>query len=408
MTGEYNQAKQTARRPAYKAPICSGWLFEAGVILAVLFAGSFSALGQSTWHTEVVDGGSGADVGKSASMVIERSGAIHIGYYDATGHMLKYAFRSAAGGRWYTMPVPETAHTYQYLSLAVDGQGHPHFAFESADDGLNYAYFDGQSWHRQVIDNIRVAYYNSIQIDPQGHPRISYYQEYSGSPKSSVSESATVLHLKNAFFDGQRWFIQTVDWRTGSGKYNSLAVDANGNAHIAYERIGANELLYANSTGQTWQFTTVDPGATYQHVVGPGASIALGHAGDPHIAYLDITANVVKYASWEGGKWHVQIVDHLAGRTLLEHVSLKMDSKNQAHIAYYDGGTQSLKYAVQSGSGFRVEVADREGNVGESPSLCLDADDRPYIAYYDVDRRVLKLTYRQSSTALPLVTAKNK
>lgn len=396
---KYGKEKKTAMAPTASASAMGRRLRLSVGLLALLGLLSFSAWAQDPWHTEVVDNGGGADVGRFSSLAIDASGDLHIGYYDATAHLLRYAFRSHKGGQWYVLPLLGTAPAYEYCSLAVDAQGRPHLSFIWKNEGLAYAYFDGVKWHKFLVDNIRAAYYNSIQIDAQGHPHISYYQEYSGAPNSTRNETSTVLHLKYAFFDGQQWYVQTVDWRTGSGKYNAMAVDANGVAHIAYERIGAGELLYAQGKLQHWQFGTVDPGRQYRHTVGPGVSIALDRAGNPHIAYLDITSNVVKYASWDGSKWNLQLVDHLVGRALLQHVSVKMDSQGRAHIAYYDAGMQALKYAVQNKDGFHVEVVDRQGNVGLSPSLCLDAQDRPYIAYYDVGGRQLKFAWRESGGA---------
>jgi len=363
-----------------------------------LCALSLSAFAQATWHTEVVDDGSGANVGKSASLVIDGRGNFHIGYYDDTRHMLRYAFRDRGDTQWFKMAIPSTAPAYEYLSLAVDSKGWPHFSFLSESEGMEYAFWDGQTWQKVVIDNIRASYFNSIQLDVQGHPRISYYQEYSGDSRSSRNERRLVLHLKGAFFDGQQWFIQTVDWRGGTGKYNSLAVDLGGNPHIAYVRVSSGELLYAHRKENRWQFSKVDSGASYHHNVGEGNSIALDPSGNPGIAYLDITANTVKYASWDGSKWKVDTVDHLAGRALLQNVSLKVDSQNRAHIAYYDGGTGVLKYATQTGTGWLLDVADREGNVGMSPSLCLDEHDKPYIAYYDVTRHALKFAQMQPAS----------
>src|SRR6185295_303147 len=177
-------------------------------VMAV-YALSLSAFAQAPWRTEVVDDGSGSSVGKSASLVIDGEGNFHVGYFDETQHALRYAFRDKADGRWFKMEVPSTAPASEYLSLAVDGKGQAHFSFLSQADGLAYVSWDGKTWQKAIIDDVRASYFNSIQVDAEGHPRISYYQEFSGDRTTSRNQRRLVLHLKGAFFDGQQWFIQT-------------------------------------------------------------------------------------------------------------------------------------------------------------------------------------------------------
>lgn len=356
--------------------------------LCLLFG--LAAAGQAVWHTEVVDDGAGSDVGKSASLVKDHDGDLHVAYYDNTHHTVWYAFRPVGEHHWYKMQLPSSKAAYAYVALAVDNYDHPHLAYV-AGAGVTYATWNGKTWSSYVIDPVRAQYSISIQLDAQQHPRISYYQEY--------GVSQYVQHLKYAAFDGHQWFVQTVDWRFGTGKYNSIIIDSSGNAHVAYNRM-TGDLLYASWNGKAWQFDDVDPGSRYSHYVGNGVSAALDSSGYAHIAYLDVKANTVKYASFDGTHWQTETIDQLVERALLDHVSLKLDRQGRPHVAYYDAGLGVLKYAVRTGKTWQIQVADRSGSAGMTPSLFLDANDRPYIAYYDVARHMLKVAEAESRTML--------
>ena len=350
------------------------------------------AWSQSAWQTEVVDDGGGTqDVGRSASLAIDHRGNIHIAYYNKSRDALWYAFRAKDDKRWSKMAVE--FHTGSYLSLAVDSQGRPHIScVDKWEDGLHYDYWDGKSWHGQIIDPTRVDYYNSLALDANDHPRISYYLYHN-------QEGHYALHLKYAFFDGQKWFIQTVDRHAGTGKFNSLAVDRAGNPHIAYTNVGAGDLVYAHWNGSQWQYGAPDSRRLTRTYVGYGNSIDVDSTGNPHVASFDITKKSIRYAYWDGTKWNPETVDQLADKDELDHVSLKVDAQGHPHLAYYDAGAGVLKYAVRDAKGWQIQIADRSGNVGLNPSLFLDAQGTPYIAYVDVTKHDLKLAHLVSGTA---------
>ena len=341
-----------------------------------------------TWRTEVVDDGNGHDVGYFSSLAIDRQGGLHIAYFDSTANELFYAFRSTADKQWSRMEVDKDG---LYVTLAVDSAGRPHFAYNSTNlTGLHYAHWNGATWDKAIVDSDKTSYNTSIQVDAQDHPKISYYV-------SEYTDDEHATQLKYAYFDGKAWYIQTLDHRPRTGKMNWLALDRQGNPHIAYSFFyGVKDLYYVWWDGNQWQRRAPDtPGNTAY--LGLGASDALDSLGHPHIAYLDATKRILKYISQEGTRWIPEIVDNLAGVDVHDHVSLQIDNQDRPQIAYYDGGV--LKYAVKETDGWHKEIVDHTGNVGFRPSLYLDAHGQPYISYYDVSNRTLHLAYRSSGVA---------
>lgn len=354
------------------------------LLFAILLGSSTTALAQHTWHVQVVDGGGAADVGRESSLVIDRFGALHVSYFDASNRALLYAYNDGTG--WYRMVI-EGHGAGNYSSLAVDEAGHPHVAYNSIyENGLHYAAFDGQKWSGTVIDRIPIQYYLSLQLDKSGLPHISYY--YTIRP-----DGLYALNLKYAYFDGQQWFIQTVDGRYGTGKFNSIAVDSRGFPHVAYTNIETGDLDYAEWDGKEWKFGVADARSSHLSYVAWGNSIVVDSNDQPHIAHLDSTKKAVRYSYRSGQSWHSEVVAKLADFVGydLDHVSLKLDSHGVPHVAFCDPGTQTLYYATRQSEGkWTIEVVD-QGIGGLDPSLALDAQDRPYISYYDAERRALKL-----------------
>lgn len=379
-----------------------GLLLSAAVAVLAFSAPLPARAQPHIWRTEVADGGPN-NVGKSPCLVVDHDGNLHIAYYDETARALLYTFQPAGGKRWFKMTVA-AGDVGDYMSVAVDAADHPQFSYVSfTERGLFYAHWDGKKWHKQLIDPESVTYFTSIQLDSQDHPHISYYHRMQGK--------AYALQLKYAHFDGKQWFIETVDQREGTGKFNSLAVDSKGDPHIAYSYIGPGDMLYASSNGQHWSFSAIDLSRTTNSFLGAGNSIAVDAGGIPHVAYWDLNHRTVKYGYWTGTAWKTEVVDKLNAIAeqmgAIDHVSLKMDSQGQPHVAYYDAGLGVLKYAVRTSLGWRTEVVDRSGNVGMYPSLCLDAGDHAYIAYYDVSNNTLKLA-REETVALAEMPAARK
>jgi hypothetical protein len=362
-----------------------------GTILALLcfLVSACGVAFAQSWHTEMLDPGNGHDVGRYSALAIDHDGDLHAAYWDATGNapwgQLWYAFRAPGQKEWSRMVVDRDGI---YLSLAVDSADHPHLAYASnKHTGLHYAFWDGKTWRRQIIDSGRVSFYNCIQVDGKGNPKISYYLD-------EAPTGGYWLRLKYAYFDGTAWYVQTVDPRMHTGKMNSLALDTQGRPYIAYSYLTTtHDLFYARLEGSRWQYGAADTQRNENALLGYGNDIALDSKGHPHIAYFDSTKSNVKYASWDGTRWTTAVVDHLASIDSMDHISLKIDHQDRPHLAYHDTGTGVLKYASWDGKTWEVETVD-QGNVGLRPSLALDPRDNPYICYYDLNNHALRLAYR--------------
>lgn len=380
-------------RPIHRSERSRRWLL---ITLLFVFWVLQAVQAQSRWQLEVVDNGDGKKVGKFTSMAIDKDNNLHIGYYDETRHALRYAFRPASSSQWFTMEVDASGG---FESLAVDTEDNPHFAYAGPDEsGLRYAAWDGKTkkWNKQTIDAEHINFFNFIRIAPNGLPRISYYHRLQ-------KDGSYALHLKYAHFDGSTWYTETVDPRSSTGKFNSLALDSQGMPHIAYSDVDIGDLRYASWDGSEWHFSAPDTHQSADGWVGIGASLELDKSGQPHIAYVDVGHKRIKYASWTAKSgWQAEAVDALNGRVdNIDRVSLKIDSKNRPHIAYWDSGLGVLRYATLAANGWKTETVDAGNNVGLYPSLAIDSHDDIYISYYDMANGKLLLGHKRAAAEEP-------
>jgi hypothetical protein len=175
-----------------------------------------------------------------------------------------------------------------------------------------------------------------------------------------------------------------VDSAKDVGKESSLVLDSYGNPHISYDDDPSGNLKYASWTGSTWDIQIVDRN---KHI-SLHSSLALDSYGNPHISYEDNANGNLMYASWTGSMWNLQIVDPIRVAPGDLGVwgfptSLALDATGTAHISYCGYTQHDLKYASISDSPsflvtFKLSgVEGFEGKVLEVDSADLKVSDLP-------------------------------
>jgi hypothetical protein len=143
----------------------------------------------SAWNPgNVIDNGSGDDVGQFTSLKITPDGSLRVAYYDVTNGDLKYAKNSGVGTAWTITTIASGGDVGQYASLALDPDSqYPRIAYYDATNGdLCYAAWNGTIWFSATVDVgpasgvDDVGTYASLAIDETAGPtrglmRIAYY-----------------------------------------------------------------------------------------------------------------------------------------------------------------------------------------------------------------------------------------
>jgi len=283
----------------------------------------------SSWHIETVD--SEGYIGFYSSLALDLFGNPHISYWDLSNQDLKYAYYD--GNSWHIETVDSEGYIGFYSSLALDSFGNPHISYYERD--LKYAHYDGNSWQIETVDSsddIEQLSSPSLALDINDNPHIIYFGTH---------------ELKYAVYDENQWEIQTVDdisydvYYTG---YASLVLDASGNPHISYcDLINygfddyESDLKYAYYDGNSWFIETVDSNG----LLGLDSSMKLDIYGNPHISYCDHFPNYdLKYAYHDGISWYIETI---ASGTALSP-SMALDPYGNPHISYFDLSNGSLIY----------------------------------------------------------------
>ncbi|NOZ69307.1 MAG: choice-of-anchor D domain-containing protein [Deferribacteres bacterium] len=275
--------------------------------------------------------------------------------------MIALLMPSSAGAAWRTgcVDCPRLFYRIDMRTLAVDSSGNPHIVYGGGGwigDGVYYAYYDGDSWHIETVDD-RGGGTLSIAIDSSDKAHISY--DGSGGLKHATNASGS-------------WVIETVDIEGGGRP--SIAIDSSDKIHISY---GSSPLKYATNASGSWVIETVEDVGAWSN------SIAADSSGNVHITYRYSTADskdyILKYATNASGSWVTEIIDS-DGR-VGEHHSIAVDSSDKVHIAY--DYYLYLKYATNASGSWVTEIVDSDGRVGESNSIAVDSSDNVHISYGD-------------------------
>ncbi len=225
------------------------------------------------------------------------------------------------------------------------------------------------AWIEQVVDTSVDARQMSIDIDNSGFVHVGYFDD-------------ATERLYYARFNGTGWSIQNLDSGATAGQFLSLELNAQGYARISYAR--AADLRYASFDGTGWSFQTADSGAD---AVGGSTSLALDANGYAHVSYWDITNDQLKYASFNGTSWNVQALDPAGD---FAQTSLSLDANGYAQIGYYDPTNEDLKFAQFNGTGWSFQVIDSLGNVGQDVSIALNGNQYARLSYFDADNTALR------------------
>jgi hypothetical protein len=198
-----------------------------------------------------------------------------------------------------------------------------------------------------------VGKYVSMAVDGQGNPHIAYHDE---SPN---------IDLKYAVRKGGVWFVETAYSISNAGFRNSLALDAQGNPHIIHWTPNAGfGFTYSTKVGGTWVHDETG-------IYGFYTSLALDRQNNPHVSYSNSVDKELTHAVKIEGIWTEETVDTNATIN-----SIALNADDTPHISY--SVTSYLKYAVKIGGSW---AADTVSYGGLNNSIALDAQGNPHIIH---------------------------
>ncbi|MED6338473.1 MAG: Ig domain-containing protein, partial [Candidatus Thermoplasmatota archaeon] len=301
-----------------------------------------------SWVTTTID--SDMRVGQFCSIAIDSSDGLHVSYHRNEGNDLKYAYKASGSNSWLKETIDSSGG--KYTSISIDSNDNPHIAYRESGGDLTHATcsnncLSATSWSFSPIitgvdvewssiaidsnDDLHVAMYDatgddlhystdtsgswvSSNLGSIGHaggmavdiaispitdePGISYFN--ANTPTLSSDDD-----LEYKVYDGSSWSTTVVHDVGSVGRYNSIAYDSQGSAHISYEKNGAafDDLWYATDATGIWVTEGIYIHPTER--TGLDTSITVDVNDDIHIAHRN-TVN-------SGNLYHQTIQGYISG-----------------------------------------------------------------------------------------------
>jgi hypothetical protein len=346
-------------------------------LIALVCFSSVAAQSQGwTWTTETVDAS-----GTFNALAVDSEGNVHAGYVSPDNGAVKYGFRSAATGKWFSLIVDKDDG---FVNLALDSHERPHLCYFPLQT-LKYASFDGSKWHSQEIAprSGEREFSCGIAIGPDDAPHVTWYQY-----RDAANE--LYLHVRHAVLKDGVWLARTLDYDRETGKWNCVRVDSQGRTYVSYSafREGAFRMATGGLNGP-WVVTTIENGRMGRGggtIPGMGNSMVLDKQGRPNFSYQDETT--LRYAWPDGDHWRIDVVDPNSNPSgtiswVRIRTSLALDANGWPHIAYETDG--SLKHAWWDGAKWHVQPMGISGPQLRYASLAISRDNVIYMGYSDPD-----------------------
>ncbi len=323
----------------------------------------------SQWVNEVIDDATGFSPGVDID-IIDTKVCIA---YSSPSKELKFAIRDGAND-WRTEEVDNSTSSVSWVSMDVDSYARVHITYYS-NSNLNYALYDGE-WHLSILDT-NCGLCSSIVSDLNDKQHVLYLKP--------IGESNALSYMTNS---EARWVSEVVDEGGAFDKVSSIAVDSEGNVHIAFfdeykvNNVSYGQLCYANNVNGCWTVVTVDNSTP---MVGMNPSLAVDSKGWVHISYYDATGlKVLKYINNVGGVWSIPILLDQSGNSGM-YSSLAIGANDSVHVAYLNQRSKNLMYVTNAHGFLDYDLIDDSETVSGRVSLALDPQGVPHIAYYSDD-----------------------
>lgn len=339
---------------------------------------------QLVWVTEIVHARD--DVGVTNDIVLGTDGSVHISYYSRTYGNLNYAVKPARAS-WQFGWIDREGDVGAESSLVLNSFNEPEIAYRDSTNGtLKFATWGRDGWKVETWrDWTSLDDGNSISL-------------------GSTSQFVHIVGSKDVPFTRLPSALWHVDLRPmpmrqtllhDSALMATMAVDGDRHAHVAY-LTHDGEVRYATNASGEWVHSHVS------YDVGR-PSIAVDADGFAHLAYCEIGDYQLKYATNRLGRWDLTTIDDERECT---HAAVALDPWGAVHISY-DGWSQrvqALRYATNGTGSWTLETADGSADVlWGSNAIAVDRFGWPHISYYDSANRDLKY-----ATKVPLVIYRNR
>ncbi len=299
----------------------------------------------SAWQSAVIDGG-----GRSTSLRVDGNGRRHLVYYGANNE-LRYATCAAqceSPPSW-TIATIDPITGDSRVSLALDRSGALHVAYYDAGfQFLKYAVCpadcgDPANWGVTVPDLTgAIGREASLAIDAAGRLHVATHDE--------LSDGLAYATCANDCL-GNGWQSEAIDPANGAAESAVIAVGGDGRLHVAYQPGDTDDLRYASCGGgclnpAAWETTIVHP---TPEDAGEFVAIAVDDVDRLYLTYWVIRLGTERLflatcasSCTDAASWQSTTID--GGGRVGRYNAVAVDPRGRIHVTYYDQDRRDLKY----------------------------------------------------------------
>jgi len=217
----------------------------------------------------------------------------------------------------------------------------------------------------ELVDVRGVIDQVSLALDADGNPHIAYYDAFADD-------------LRYAHWNGTAWVLEDVDTMGDVGSSPTILLDSAERPHILYVDVDPTNLLKRSVKNGTWKMEVVD---SVGFVFRGSADAAWAPDGTLHACYYNNILSALRHARLSGGTWTNETVEAGPGGAGL-YCSIAVASDGTPRIGYSNQGSGGdLRYAAWNGTSWNLTTVDAVDGVRDWTSLALNASGNPYISY---------------------------
>ncbi len=182
-------------------------------------------------------------------------------------------------------------------AVAADAEGAVHVLYRTSGGKLGYATNAGCQWEGTGTWDVQTGgTHNSIALDANGNAHMC---------TTTGTANEHLIYITDA---GGCFAAAIVDDAASVGLENDIALDASGRVHIAHWQWNGANLRYTTNASGAWQSTTVADAAAWTPT-----AIALDLGGSPLIGYINPADSQLHLASLDGAVWADETVTTVTG-----------------------------------------------------------------------------------------------
>ncbi len=320
-----------------------------------------------TWSFEIAD----VQGGSRCSLAIDDWGFAHIGYCKSGSRsIMGYTVKDENG--WHPFNVDTYLWNGMDSTIAVTHDRYPQLVYYGHawhSGKCVYAYKDQWGWHIEDISSMHSGLHPSLALDDQELPHLTFtnmdgYLIHTWNDSPNPSPTPTPQSTRT-------WIFEQV-FNGGPVESNSLKNDSSGQPHIAFQDRTAEVLKYASRDNHGWHIDTVD---VYGRV-GYGTQLDMTQSDSPKIVYLGIDFKT-KFAYKDTSGWHIELIQSAFG--VSDPMCIRSHMDERVDVLYQNTSFDGTTYASRDSSGREREFITIGGMRFSGSALAVDTLGLPHV-----------------------------